>query len=200
MNGTAESVSEVVRRFYIVGVPKNITIGDLERKIDWCITESNTTDKMLGDIGQGEELPLLLTETGNYQLLAADYHDINTGRMFKRYAREFHLLFEGRLKDFTLIEDYFRKTGMNIYRAQTCTKDTQFKNLSGNRYHKESTGEVILDIFSSKFVGTMLVVGAIFATIGGAFYCSNVLYRGAGSGEGFFQTVKEDFFGREAGK
>ena len=196
MSGTTESVSEVVRRFYIVGAPKNMTMGDLERKIGECVTESNTTDRMLGDIERGEEL-LLLAETGDYQLLAAGYHDVDTGRMFRKYAREFHLFFEGRLKDFTLIEDYFRKTGMNIYRARTCGNDTKFESLSSNSYHKKSTSEVIGKIFSSELIGAMFGVGIICATIGGAFYCSNALYRSVESGDGFFQTVNGDFFGKD---
>lgn len=198
MNTTAEQVSEVMRRFYIVKAPKKLSLGDLERKIDKYVTESNTTDSMISEMRKREELPFFLAETGNYQLLEARYHDRYTGRMLGRYAREFHFLFEGKPKDFTVIEECFRKIGMDVYQARTCGRDVQFEQLSGERYHKKTVSDYIRACIASDAIAIALIVGGVCAAVAGSYYFGNALYRGSGSGDGFFQTVKTDIFGRNA--
>lgn len=202
MNKITALASEVMRRFYIIKAPKNLSLGDLERRIDKHVTESNTTESMLHEMGNREELPLLLAETGNYQLLAAGFHDRHTDKMFNRYTREFHLFFEGKPKDFTVIEEYFRKIGVEVYQARTCKREVTFEQLSGERYHKETVVNCITDFLHNKEIVDLiviaLVVGTVCGSIAGSYYLGNALYRGSGSGEGFFQTVKADIFGRNA--
>jgi len=181
----------ILRRRYIVKAKNGMRLEKLESRLDEYVTKHNTVDNMLVE-GRVEGTPYFLTDTGAYKVVESAYDDLKKGGILGSHEREFYLLLEGKPKDFALVESYFNSENMKLRRVENCDENANLNSLiRGDFHHKKS----LKDKLSKHDVD--IYISAITLALAFGAYTAITIIRGANNSKGYFQTVKEDFFGKQ---